>query len=82
MSIFNRVPPTQPVTVAEASLASLQSSIEALRQRHAILTYEIGIRQDELAEVADQLRVLEPALEQITSPFAIELTMMELTHDE
>jgi hypothetical protein len=72
-----------PTTVAEASLASLQSSIAALRARRIDLTYEINIREGELAEVSAQLNALEPALAEIVAdPLEIELDMKELTHDE
>lgn len=81
MSIF-RQERLQKLTVAEAALASLQSSIVTLRARHAELTYELGVRQDELDEVAAQLVVLEPALAKIADPFDIELTVKELTYEE
>lgn len=81
MNFFRHQERLQKLTVAEASLASLQSSIIALRARQANLAYEINVREVELAEVLAQLAALEPALAQIV-PLEIELDMKELTHDE
>lgn len=81
MKFFRRQERLQKLTVAEASLASLQSSVAALRARRAELDYEILSRRDELEEIDMQLAALEPALREIVNPFEIELDMRELTHE-